>query len=141
MMSENGWNVDLRMLYTCIRAGEGEHAHTSHFLDVLKREYIEENNLVRGHAKNSDFPNVHQSTFYDTRSDAEKMGIPSVFTRFRRILSAWVVTPSIYALSIETARTFYSTVRYFSKKRKNLITNLILRTFIHGTFTSKNTSF
>jgi hypothetical protein len=78
------------MLYTRIRYDEGEHAHESNFLDVLKREYIEENNLVRGRAKNSDFLNVHESTFYGTRSDAEKIRIPSVSTRFRRILSAWV---------------------------------------------------
>jgi hypothetical protein len=78
------------MLYTRIRSGEDEHAHTSHFSDVLKRGYIEENNLVRGHSKNSDFPNIPESTFDGTRSDAEKIGIPSVFTRFRRILSARV---------------------------------------------------
>ena len=88
MMSEKRWNLDFRMPYTRPRSDEDEHAHRSHFLDVFEREYIEESNLVRGHAKYSDFPNVHESTFCDTRSDAEKMGIPSVFTRFRRILSA-----------------------------------------------------
>ena len=91
IMSEKRWKLDFPMRYTRPRSDEYEHAHRSHFLDVLKREYIEESNLVSGHAKYSDFPNVHESTFYGTRSDAEKMGIPSVFTRFRKILSAWVI--------------------------------------------------
>ena len=90
IMFENGWNLDFRILYTRIRSGEDEHAHKSILLDVFKREYTEGNNLVRGHAKNPDFLNVHESTFYGTRSDAEKMRLWSVFTRFRRILSAWV---------------------------------------------------
>jgi hypothetical protein len=50
-MSENEWNVDFQMLYTRIRSGEGEHVRKSHFSDVLKCGYIEENNLARGHAK------------------------------------------------------------------------------------------
>ena len=89
-MSENRWKLDFRMLYMQPRSDEDEHAHRSHFLDVFECEYIEENNLVRGHTENSDFLNVHESTFYGTRLDAEKIRLPSVFTRFRRILSAWV---------------------------------------------------
>ena len=90
MMSENRWKLDFPMLYTRPRSDEYEHAHRTHFLNVFECEYIEENNLVRGHTKNSDFPNVSDPTFYGTRSDAEKIRIPGVFTRFWRILSAWV---------------------------------------------------
>jgi hypothetical protein len=89
-MSDNTWTVDFRMLYTRIRWSEAEHAHTSHFSEIFKRKYIEENNLVRGHAKNFDFSNVHERSFYGSRSNAEQIRLASVFTRFRRILSAWV---------------------------------------------------
>ena len=58
-MLENGWNLAFRMLYTRIRSGEDEHAHKSIFLDVLKRENIEKNDLARVHAKNANIPNVH----------------------------------------------------------------------------------
>ena len=76
------------MLYTCRRASEGKHAHKSRFSDITKRKYILENNLVPGQAKNSDFPKAHESIFYGTRSNAEKIPLRSVFTRFWWILSA-----------------------------------------------------
>ena len=59
LLPENAKKVDVRMLYTCIRSSEGEHAHTSHSSDIFERKYIEENNLVRSHANISNFLNVY----------------------------------------------------------------------------------
>ena len=69
-MSENAWKVDFQRLYTRKRWNEPKNSYTSHFLDIFDRKYIEENNLVC--------------------DNAEKIRLSSVFTRFWRILSAWV---------------------------------------------------
>lgn len=119
-MPANVWQVDFWMMYARIRSGEDEHARKGTFLDVLKREYMEDSNFVRGHAKNSDFRNAHGSIFYDTRSNAGEMRLTSAFTRFRRILSAWVDSSFAFPHHIEkhSSTAFLKVCRGLAGKRR-----------------------